>query len=594
MYGTPRRITRTTVAAVLAAAGLPAAALASPDTSHTKSASDVAATGVMATVSHTALSFHTLSSLIGSPVLGADGSEIATVEDLIIDRGSGQIRHVVLSTGGFLDIGDKQVAAPLAEFSLAADRDDASIMRLKLPTYERVLDNRVAFDRDRWLGLEADRSWFGDMQAWASDVIDSESEDDYVAQRTFVDADTKTIRGTIAAIERESVDGNDEHVIVRVRTESGETKPVAVGPAWFVQGRDLPLTRGKDARVTVFDDKHDGHWHAKRIAIGGEHVDYRNDKGEPTWTSDDVKASGGDASDGNSPTRFFLASDVLGMPAHTMDDERGETSGEIDDAVVELTSGKLLMLGLDPNTNVLGIGDELKCVPMTIASIGAERVTLDAPTSVLAACEEMPDNVQVFVESVRYEPVFASFDVKPVRLDRSDANRDGTMSNDAKGRDARSGRDAEPMTTGTPAARANLAMLKAFRNGDEVTVKGIAKSFGSMTFPGTDTKVKTVTLLTTDLESRDTSAEARSGKDKASKQDAAKHRTIVLGPVDWVDEHGTNITVGSSITVDGRLVTEGDTQVVMANWVSNGSNERMVLWRDNRPTWHDSYQPVSY
>ena len=586
MNGRTRRFTRSTLTALIAAAGLPAAVSAAPDSDAARSAASNAANQshhtVRASVTQTTLSFHKVSALMGSPVIGADGSEMASVEDLIIDRGNGVIRHIVLSTGGFLGVGNEQVAAPLSDFALVASDGNASNVRLSLPTYERALSNRPGFDRDRWLGLEEDQSWFQDLQGWASDLIDDEGDADQVAQQTFMNSGTNTVRGTIDVVQRVETENGDDRVWIGVRAENGETRKIMVGPAWYVLGRDASLNRGDQVTVVAFDRKHEENWHAKQISVGDTTTHYRDSMGDAKWTAEDVKRSGGDASSSDQPTRFFLASDLLGMKARASDTPRDESGGEIADAVVELTSGKLLMLSLDPDTNVLGIGATHKCVPMTVASIGSERDSIDARTDVLAKCEDMPDDAQVFIESVRFEPVYAAFGAQPVKLERKTSGDQSWHSDDHR-RSSNGDMTQAVDRTDSKATRDNLAMLKAFRNGREVTLTGAAKLFGSMTFPGTDTKVKTVTVLTTDVVKRDS---------KADQNKPASNRTIVLGPVDWVDTHGTNITVGSAITVDGRAVTASGNDVVMANWVANGKGDQMVLWRDNRPTWHGSYGPV--
>lgn len=65
---------------------------------------------------------------IGSRVYGSDDKSIGTVNDLIIDRDTGQITQVVLSVGGFLGIGNKHVAVRLNELRLSADNRLTSSM----------------------------------------------------------------------------------------------------------------------------------------------------------------------------------------------------------------------------------------------------------------------------------------------------------------------------------------------------------------------------------------------------------------------------------------------------------------------------------
>jgi len=48
--------------------------------------------------------------MLGKSVVGKDGKEIGEVEDVIIDPQSRQARQLVVSSGGFLGIGEKQIA----------------------------------------------------------------------------------------------------------------------------------------------------------------------------------------------------------------------------------------------------------------------------------------------------------------------------------------------------------------------------------------------------------------------------------------------------------------------------------------------------
>ncbi len=59
--------------------------------------------------------------LLDMKVQGPQGEEIGDVEQLIIDPQSGKIDGVVVSVGGFLGIGEKQVALPWQEMQLAQE-----------------------------------------------------------------------------------------------------------------------------------------------------------------------------------------------------------------------------------------------------------------------------------------------------------------------------------------------------------------------------------------------------------------------------------------------------------------------------------------
>lgn len=53
--------------------------------------------------------------MLGKSVVGQDGNKIGEVEDVILDPTSGQARQLVISSGGFLGIGAKQIAVDFAQ-----------------------------------------------------------------------------------------------------------------------------------------------------------------------------------------------------------------------------------------------------------------------------------------------------------------------------------------------------------------------------------------------------------------------------------------------------------------------------------------------
>jgi sporulation protein YlmC with PRC-barrel domain len=60
------------------------------------------------------------SQMIGKDVFGADDKDIGSVADLIVDK-EGKIQQIVLSVGGFLGIGDKQIAVPMDQVKVGQD-----------------------------------------------------------------------------------------------------------------------------------------------------------------------------------------------------------------------------------------------------------------------------------------------------------------------------------------------------------------------------------------------------------------------------------------------------------------------------------------
>jgi sporulation protein YlmC with PRC-barrel domain len=108
--------------------------------------------------------------LDGNKVLSSDGEDIGKVKDIMLDVGSGRVAYVVLSSGGFLGIGDKLLAIPWSALTL----DTEQKCFLLAMTAERVR-NAPGFDKDHWPSM-ADQTWatsvhqyYGSEPYWGRD-----------------------------------------------------------------------------------------------------------------------------------------------------------------------------------------------------------------------------------------------------------------------------------------------------------------------------------------------------------------------------------------------------------------------------------------
>jgi sporulation protein YlmC with PRC-barrel domain len=93
-------------------------------------------------------------STLGSDrVLSVDGDEIGKAKEIMIDVQSGRIAYLVMSSGGFLGMGDKLLAIPWNALTLDANR---KCFILALPAEQ--VQNAPGFDKDHWPSM-ADRTW---------------------------------------------------------------------------------------------------------------------------------------------------------------------------------------------------------------------------------------------------------------------------------------------------------------------------------------------------------------------------------------------------------------------------------------------------
>lgn len=86
---------------------------------------------------------HLTSKIVGAKVYAETGEKIGDVNDLMVDA-SGRITGVVVGVGGFLGVGEKSVALPYADVSLATD--DQGKPRLTVDVSKEALQKAPAFE----------------------------------------------------------------------------------------------------------------------------------------------------------------------------------------------------------------------------------------------------------------------------------------------------------------------------------------------------------------------------------------------------------------------------------------------------------------
>ena len=97
------------------------------------------------------------STLQDENVVNGKNEDIGTIEDFMIDLGSGRVNYAVLSFGGFLGMGDKLFAIPFQALKVDTENE-----RFVLDVPKERLENAPGFDEDNW-------PEFGDEQ-WARTI----------------------------------------------------------------------------------------------------------------------------------------------------------------------------------------------------------------------------------------------------------------------------------------------------------------------------------------------------------------------------------------------------------------------------------------
>jgi sporulation protein YlmC with PRC-barrel domain len=98
--------------------------------------------------------------LRGDDVVNLQGEKLGTIEDIMLDVGSGRVAYAVLSFGGVLGMGDKLFAVPWSAMTLDADRKC-----FVLDVAKDKLQSAPGFDKDHWPTM-ADQSWASQVYAY--------------------------------------------------------------------------------------------------------------------------------------------------------------------------------------------------------------------------------------------------------------------------------------------------------------------------------------------------------------------------------------------------------------------------------------------
>jgi sporulation protein YlmC with PRC-barrel domain len=82
------------------------------------------------------------SSLLGRRVRNSAGENLGKIQDIVIDPSSGQIRHLVVSYGGFLGLGNKLVSIPWSSAAMSSSRN-----HLVIDSKRETIEHAPAFNR---------------------------------------------------------------------------------------------------------------------------------------------------------------------------------------------------------------------------------------------------------------------------------------------------------------------------------------------------------------------------------------------------------------------------------------------------------------
>lgn len=100
------------------------------------------------------------STLAGDEVCNTKGKSLGKLQDIMLDTESGRIAYAVLSSGGFLGMGDRLFAVPWSALKL-----DGEQRRFILDVDAERLKAAPGFDKDHWPDM-ADKAWATEVHSY--------------------------------------------------------------------------------------------------------------------------------------------------------------------------------------------------------------------------------------------------------------------------------------------------------------------------------------------------------------------------------------------------------------------------------------------
>lgn len=335
-------------------------------------------------------------------VMNRNEEEVGVVSDLILDRGSGRIEYIVVTTGSTLGMGGRAVAVPFGDFTWTAAPKPEAFM---LGATVEQLSNYPEYTPDRWKAL-------GDASADATCSLRERLSADPAASEDPYNAALDTARTTRVTGEVKSVErvrsSYGERVVIGVLTKEGTTQRIALGPSWYVNSDAAAPMRGDSVVVDTLAMPRDPDqlMAGTHLRNGDRELSLRSGNGAPIWGLN-ARASG-DTARSTPHTRYLLLSTLPGMKV----DCRGNECGKVQDVIVDRHSGEIGFLSIDPNQNFLGLRDTKRMIPWSVATVTSDGVVrIDASKNMILDSAETPADLATLNTGMHADRVYKSFDV---------------------------------------------------------------------------------------------------------------------------------------------------------------------------------------
>jgi sporulation protein YlmC with PRC-barrel domain len=339
------------------------------------------------------------SDIIGMTVKNYQNEKLGKVEDLAVDVESGRIVQVILSTGGFLGMGNTLTAVPPGVL-----HHDVGHKVLHLDASKEKLKGAPKFDTSKW-----------DEDTQSDRVTEVYG---YYGERPYFVADrdgyrTTNMDGTIARTLPRNMDGS-------INTDGARTMD-------------------KASNVEI----------ARNVEATNNWISTRNPDG--TWTREYYSNKQGANNSWSRLGYVQKASKLMGMPVKNLQDEK---LGKVENFVVDLSSGRIVAVIISSG-GFIGMGDELSAVPPTALRFNAEHDTLqlDASKEMLAGSPHFKANEWPDLSQPGYAGgVYRAYKVEPYFNTDATTDADNTRRN-VRDRDNRT---LTPLDQGNSQADVNI------------------------------------------------------------------------------------------------------------------------------------------
>lgn len=466
--------------------------------------------------------------LKGRDVVNASGEEIAEVTDLIVDRGTGRIEHAVLTTGAILGMGGRSITVPYRELAWNAAEEKLTLSRTK-----EQLEQMPEFSAEAWSGLREVDSDDDRLTRYLTG--DRDDKDDY--EGALDSAAREHIEGEVTGVRRARGSAG-EQVEIDVKTDSGETRRVVLGPSWYVNGAQVAPMRGDKVTIDAMALSRDPDRRlvATQVRTGERELVLRESGGTPLWTMKSARAAGHEY--GTSYWKYILLSDLAGKKVEC----RGRECGDVDDVIIDRRSGEIALISIDPDENFLGVGDTERLVPWSVATVGLDgTVRLDASKEMVLASPETPSDLSELNKGDLAGRVYKAYDVPAPSFDTSYRSGEGNRADDW-------GHGG--------------AILSSFQSSEDGTIDGKVVEWTQVDFQGA-------------------AAPARAIKISSDKGE----QLILVGPTWYMDSQNLSYRPGDPVKVQAGRVTIGGKSYLLARTIDHNGQATVFLKDGNQPVW---------